>query len=1682
MPIISPISATPTQMGFRGTGGTGSYNPAPMNYTGSGFPMGGQSKSVSSFDRPSWNSRTQETEKPFTRNDALLERYGGSVAPPPINPMDSWDSMNRDEPDAVLDPTDITTKIIIQKMYESDRWMMKLFPLRKTNKLTVEYTRWVFNETGMTRVPHESVGRYSSNYKTHYREALIRIGHQIKMEMNHMALPEGALEFTYKLWQIAFAIEEGTCHDIIVACLDADHYDPQDNEINRVWRKADLGGDGSLLSKFRPEFTAFACINKGGGFANLRTVAYRTSEEFANNNQGTKPNVFIFPYGTAAYWAESAERNNNYLETGHVSPLLGTPRSDSLTLPNGVRYYESRSFRLGQYVTEDDPMCRQRSCGSYFFMNDEHMRGVPLEEQRTMMYDLKVQDESRDKMVFWKYAERFHELGVYNNWQPGLDMTTLKKNHPSLSLPGMKFMGMEDPDGGVSSYLEMYQKKCGASYANDLVNAIAMKPDLISRIMAMSLIPFRFSAGNSEHLDERRPLFALHRDGQVQLSGNLFTGAEGDGSGYWARLKKSLSSLTNDQSSNRVVSSRGSRGDNEDAGYRKSKRTSGMVADDQDDDAYEARIQSVHNSYASTDEDTDREDSYSSRKSGREDEDDDIQMDNSVDLLTQVKTIISTTTSNQQHVTGSLYEFLGALIIADDETKHAYEYLRQGKDLLQKNPDDEVPGYTAWKLIEPSMVYNEVNECGQELAQVGSLTALERFINDEHEGNFYISRDESSVNRRANDINTEQCYTIQVPGLNTAHTLELIAEPSMSVRATLSQSSAYATLAARRLVLAYIPEEVMEAYKKNPAENAFSLYMGSNLKSTDDSMAQGDARLCALHYNAVLSYLARLFKSFPYRDGVPGLLDETANTVRNICSISRFNHISLDAYHTQMSIIQAQFKVATFQVALEPFIKELVALTKIFASGDVANDSDALQSALMRCTAAAVDHARFLADHGVDMNTMTKTLNPSTGAGPGQSFSLYRRGGGGPSGSGSPQVDVAWKDKILEYFRSDKQIYMSHAETSSNEDDDDDVEDGGIDMKFENEHVSMVHARNGAAALDLLLEGLKNVYASLPDKVGTYTKWTAFVVIARLAHMTLLRRDYKTDDYNPAHRAMYILNYFYHKGRNVTESDIKDASQWLDNLLKLDQSTNNALYRTVVSQIFEKRNTLDLARFLASIPVDPTEVKINSTRLDQIKDRASASRRGAPGAGATNNLVEYYLLGDRPGSAITGGDLDRIQSLLSLNGFTLKDRFASYSGSAFLSVKDVALVYASTYMKKSPATRSRAEDLSATEMRGNRTWGIPRFTNDPINMDDPTWNTYLSYLHSVDSAEFDPAGFRKAADRYIAGGSSTDSMDSTLRKSSRSIESGLAQSIAQSDGAASTSSVFTEDEIRAYPLSIRKKVIRAFLDYFPVEDGRLLYLLIEHDVKPPIGYVCYRPFRTYLMGCMLAIYSTDEDPVGVTAYHPFRMTLGEDSQTQVIMGQVTGWTRPIALDKQRIYKVHDVFCKRYLNGNDLSTIQWYKTNYIYGQLNAIGKYGGSVIATPRWINFECVSQPMDLTGAFASWVPANSVEKKLCSYSLAKHICETLKISHSKFNGTPWEDSFHMSNQRHTEDNINTICFQGCQMRYSHVTKGFDDVIVENGHWGEEVGDGCCANVREGFPGKVKEYNYSKTAMIITRG
>lgn len=1688
MPVISPISATPTQFGFRSTGGTGSYNPAPMGYPGSDFPMGGHSKAVSSFDRPSWNSRTQQTEKPFDRNTALLERYGGSVAPPPINPMDSWDSMNRDEPDALLDPTDITTKIIIQKMNDSDRWMMKLFPLRKTNKLTVEYTRWVFNETGMTRVPNESVGRYSSNYKTHYREALIRIGHQIKMEMNHMALPEGALEFTYKLWQIAFAIEEGTCHDIIVACLDADHYDPQDNEINRVWRKADLGGDGSLLSKFRPEFTAFACINKGGDFANLRTVAYRTSEEFANLNQGQKPNVFIFPAGTAAYWAESAEKNNNYQETGHPSVSLSAPRADTLTLPNGVRYYESRSFRLGQYVTEDDPMCRQRTCGSYYFMNDEHMRGVPLDEQKTMMYDLKVQDESRDKMVYWKYAEKFNELGVYNNWQPGLDMTTMTKNHPSLSLPGMKFMGM-DTDEGVSSYLEMYQKKCGASYANDLVNAIASKPELISRIMAMSLIPFRFSSGNSEHLDDRRPYFALHRSEGVRLGRDVFTSAEGDGSGYWARLKKSLSSLTGDQSRNRVVNRGGGmdKDDDDYSGYRKSKRTSGMVADDQDDDAYESRIKSVHQSYDSTDDDTDREDSYNSSR-GRSsssydekgidsgDEDGDVRMDNSGDLLTQIKTIVSSISSNQQHVTSSLYEFLGSLIIADHETSNAYEYIRQGKDLLQKNPDDSVPGYTAWQLIEPSMMYNELNECAQELGQSLSLTALERFIRENHDGNFYISNDESSVNEKANKINADQCYMVDIPGINTKHTLELIAEPSMSVIAKLPHSNAYVTLASRRLVLAHIPEEVIGDYKKAPAENAFGLWMGEDLDSSDGSLSQGEARLCALHYNTVLSYLASLFKHFPYEDGSPELLQETAETVRNICSIPRFNHISLGAYQTQISIIQAQFKVAVFQTALEPFIKELVSLTKLFSTSNPSNNSDVLQSALSRCTAAALDHARFLADHGVDFNTMTKTINPSTGAGNGMSFSSYRRSG--IPGSGTPLVDVAWKDKILEYFKSDKQIYMSNAETSSSEDEDG-GDDDGIDMKAENEYVSMVHARNGSAAMDLLIEGLKNVYASLPDKVGTYTKWTAFVVIARLAHMTLLRRDFKTDEYNPAHRAQYILNYFYHKKSNVTEADIKDASQWLDNLLALNQSTNNALYRKVVSQIFEKRNTLDLARFLASVQVNDAQVKINPARLNKIKSRGAGA--GGAGAAAPSGLMGYYLMGKLNSTPLTGEEINHVADILALRGSTLKDKFQSYRGS--LTMKDIALVYASSYMKiPNPARRKQEEAIVTREFAERTTWGIARFVDTPINTDSPQWNSLLEVLGNVPVEEFESLGFRAAADKYISESSGSSSSSSSGRHSARSVESAWALEISQSDGADSRSSVMTEDEIREYPLSIRKKVIRAFLDYFPVEDGRLLYLLIEHDVKPPIGYVCYRPFRTYLMGCLLAIYSTDDDPVGVTAYRPFRMTLGEDSQTQVIMGQVTGWTRPIALSKERIYKVHDVFCKRYISGNDLSTIQWYKTNYIYGQLNTIGKYGGSVIATPRWINFECVSQPMDLTGQFPTWTPANSMEKKLCYYTLAKYICETLKISHSRFNGTPWEDSFGMSNQRCTEGYVNTICFQACQMRYSHVTKGFTDVIVENGHWGKEVGDGCCANTREGFPGKVEKYNYDQMNMIIARG
>ena len=174
---------------------------------------------------------------------------------------------------------------------------------------------------------------------------------------------------------------------------------------------------------------------------------------------------------------------------------------------------------------------------------------------------------------------------------------------------------------------------------------------------------------------------------------------------------------------------------------------------------------------------------------------------------------------------------------------------------------------------------------------------------------------------------------------------------------------------------------------------------------------------------------------------------------------------------------------------------------------------------------------------------------------------------------------------------------------------------------------------------------------------------------------------------------------------------------------------------------------------------------------------------------------------------------------------------------------------------------------------------------------------------------------------------------------------------------------------------------------------------------------------------------------------------------KVHIGHYTFYSKSIVRDAKQLYVAENVFCTGYVSGEDMSFM-----------MNEEDREEKSIIVVPIPYDFE-VPNPLSLTGDLAAmptvgfddnghpagWFPGAQV--------LARHF----KFNHNSGGGDFLTD-VNLSN---------TVCFEGCSKHYNAADRKHTDVVVNTGHWGPNVYDGCGA-VRNGGYAHLKDCEYYK--------
>ena len=220
----------------------------------------------------------------------------------------------------------------------------------------------------------------------------------------------------------------------------------------------------------------------------------------------------------------------------------------------------------------------------------------------------------------------------------------------------------------------------------------------------------------------------------------------------------------------------------------------------------------------------------------------------------------------------------------------------------------------------------------------------------------------------------------------------------------------------------------------------------------------------------------------------------------------------------------------------------------------------------------------------------------------------------------------------------------------------------------------------------------------------------------------------------------------------------------------------------------------------------------------------------------------------------------------------------------------------------------------------------------------------------------------------------------------------------------------------------------------------------------PVKHLLIRPACTYRMGSALLLKAGNTLGHTFHGHHDFQLT--DDVIHKVHIGHYTFYSKSIVKNAKQMYIAENVFCTGYVSGEDLTFIQ-----------SEEDRDDKSIVVLPVPLDFE-VPNPLSLTGDLTSAMPTIGFDDNgmPAGYVPGAH----LMAKHLKFSNSANGGDFL------TDVNIsNTVCFEGCSKHYNANDSKFSNVVINTGHWGPNVYDGC-GEVRNGGYAHLKDCEYYK--------
>jgi hypothetical protein len=256
------------------------------------------------------------------------------------------------------------------------------------------------------------------------------------------------------------------------------------------------------------------------------------------------------------------------------------------------------------------------------------------------------------------------------------------------------------------------------------------------------------------------------------------------------------------------------------------------------------------------------------------------------------------------------------------------------------------------------------------------------------------------------------------------------------------------------------------------------------------------------------------------------------------------------------------------------------------------------------------------------------------------------------------------------------------------------------------------------------------------------------------------------------------------------------------------------------------------------------------------------------------------------------------------------------------------------------------------------------------------------------------------------------------------------------------------------------------VNYASVQSDEFWDFQARHDGYQYAGFVCFRPYATYVMGSGIMMHANGGCAFTAIGHQKFRV--GTDAARDLVFGQYTMYHKTMVHDKSRIMIVPDIISHGYEGGNGHEF--WNPTD----SFNDVDDYQSNNLTKDIFvcnvpINWRPKKNYMDLTGAHHPDIESLSAGAEDATAASIRELHYPTAALYSQLWGwrtadqQPLDKKFFYDHAHSPK--FNTTCFQQMQWQFQYnpgsKSGRLSDFVTEKGPWGENVYEGC-GRVRNG--------------------